>query len=182
VLRRLVLLDRGMSHRQVASVLLIDDNTVRQWRQMFETEGVEGLARFHFGGRQAFLNDEQENALSAWVAATLPRNTREVGGFIEQRFGVSFASRSGLVVLLHRLGFVHRKPMGLSSRMDPQKQIAFLAGDESPLNQLPADEMVMFSGAVPRSMAPARWGAGRRAGGGADDRAGPSEHPRRAGS
>jgi len=32
--------------------------------------------------------------------------------------------------------------------MDPQKQIAFIAGYESLLNQLPADEMVMFSDAV----------------------------------
>jgi len=32
--------------------------------------------------------------------------------------------------------------------MDPQKQIAFIAGYESLLNQLPADAMVMFSDAV----------------------------------
>lgn len=144
----LILLDRGMSYRQVASVLLIDDDTVREWRQIFEIEGVEGLAGFHFGGRQAFLSDEQEAELAAWVVATLPRSTRAVGAFIEQRFGICFASRSGLAVLLHRLGFVHRKPTALSSKMDPQKQRAFIAAYESLLNHLPGDEMVMFSDAV----------------------------------
>lgn len=144
----LILLDRGMSYRQVASVLLIDDDTVREWRQIFETEGVEGLAGFHFGGRQAFLSDEQEAELAAWVVAILPRSTRAVGAFIEQRFGICFASRSGLVALLHRLGFVHRKPTALSSKMDPQKQRAFIAAYESLLDHLPDDEMVMFSDAV----------------------------------
>jgi len=144
----LILLDRGMSYRQVAAVLLIDDDTVRTWRQVFETEGVEGLAGFHFGGRQPFLSGEQEAELAAWVTSTLPRTTREVGAFVETRFGVSFASRSGLIELLHRLGFVHRKPSALSSKMDPHKQRAFIAAYESLLNQLPADEMVLFADAV----------------------------------
>jgi transposase len=137
-----------MSHRQVSEVLLIDDDTVRQWREIFETEGVEGLAGFHFGGRQPFLSDEQAAELATWVSATLPRTTREVGAFIEQRFGVSFTSRSGLVALLHRLGFVHRKPAAVSSKMDPHKQQRFIRTYESLLNHLLDDEMVMFADAV----------------------------------
>ena len=144
----LILLDRGMTYRQVAEVLLIDDDTVRQWRLIFETDGVEGLAGFHFGGRQAFLSGDQEAELAVWVTATLPRTTREVGSFIEQHFGVSFSSRSGLIALLHRMGFVHRKPEALSSRMDPSKQSAFIAAYANLLNHMPGDEMVMFADAV----------------------------------
>ena len=144
----LILLDRGMSYGQVAAVLLIDDDTVRQWRQIFETEGVEGLAGFHFGGRQAFLSDERQAELAAWVTVTLPRTTREVGAFIEQRFAISFASRSGLIAMLHRLGFVHRKPVAMSSKMDPNKQRAFIDSYDNLLNHLPDDEMVMFADAV----------------------------------
>ena len=80
----LILVDRGMSYRKVADVLLIDDDTVREWRQVFETQGCEGLAGFHFGGRQAFLSDEQQVELAAWVTARLPKTTREVGAFIEK--------------------------------------------------------------------------------------------------
>lgn len=144
----LVLLDRGLSAREVASVLLIDDDTVRQWRMIFETEGVEGLAGFHFGGRQAFLTDEQQGELADWVAAKLPRSTREIGDFVEQRFGVRFESRSGLVALLHRLNFVHHKPEALSTRMDADQQRSFVAGYENMLNQMLDDEMVMFADAV----------------------------------
>src|SRR5665213_1466518 len=144
----LVLLGRGMSPQEVASVLLLDDDTVREWRQIFEADGVDGLTGFHFGGRQAFLGEVQQGELAQWVEASVPRSTREIGCFIEQRFAISFASRSGLITLLHRLGFVHRKPVALPSKMDPDKQRQFIAAYESLLNQLPADEMVMFADAV----------------------------------
>jgi hypothetical protein len=41
--------------------------------------------------------------LKIWVAATLPRSTRQVGAWIEQQFGLVYESRSGLIALLHRL-------------------------------------------------------------------------------
>lgn len=144
----LVLLDRGMSYREVASVLLLDDDTVRNWRQIFETAGVDGLAGFHFGGRQPFLNVAQEAELKAWVSATLPRTTCEVGAFIEQQFGISFESRSGLVGLLHRLGFVHHRPTALSSKMDPERQRRFIDAYDNLLNHLGSDEVVWFADAV----------------------------------
>ena len=42
----LVLLDDGMSCRDVARVLLLDDDTVRTWYRLYEDEGIEGLAGF----------------------------------------------------------------------------------------------------------------------------------------
>jgi len=144
----LILLDRGMSYRQVAAVLLLDDETVRGWRQVFEADGVDGLAGFHYGGRQPFLTPAQQAELQAWVTQTLPRSTREVGAWIEARFNISYASRSGLIELLHRLGFVHRRPKAVSSKMDTDKQRRFIEAYEDLLNGLLDDEMVMFSDAV----------------------------------
>jgi transposase len=144
----LILLDRGLSYRQVATVLLLDDETVRGWRLLFEEDGVDGLAGFHYGGRQPFLPPAQEAELTAWVTQILPRTTREVGAWIKARLGVSYASRSGLIELLHRLGFVHRRPQAVSSKMDPAKQSRFIAQYASLLNHLQSDEMVMFSDAV----------------------------------
>jgi transposase len=144
----LVLLDRGMNARQVAKVLLLDDDTIREWRALFERDGVDGLAGFHYGGRQAFLSAPQEKQLKEWLSLTLPRSTREAGAYIEREFGVTYESRSGLIALLHRLGFEHRKPEAVSSKMDPQKQRKFISSYEKLMNGLEADEMVMFADAV----------------------------------
>src|SRR3954464_10981017 len=82
----LVLLDRGMSCEEVGRVLLIDDDTIRTWHDLFEKDGVDGLAGFNYGGRASPLSLEQQEKLKAWVGETLP--TREVGAWIEQAFGV----------------------------------------------------------------------------------------------
>jgi transposase len=137
-----------MSYRQVAKVLLLDNETIRKWRSSFEQDGIDGLVGFHYGGRQAFLTPEQEEQLRAWVSRTLPHSTRAVGAYINAQFGVTYDSRSGLVTLLHRLGFEHRKPRAVSSKMGPDKQRRFIALYEKLLNSLSADEMVMFTDAV----------------------------------
>src|ERR1035441_2428731 len=97
----LVLLNKGWSCRDVANALLLDDDTIRGWRKLFEQRGIEGLTSFDRGGSASFLSAAQEDALKAWVAATLPRSTRHVGAWIEKEFGLIYESRSGLIALLH---------------------------------------------------------------------------------
>jgi len=144
----LVLLDRGMSCEEVGRVLLIDDDTIRTWHDLFEKDGVDGLAGFNYGGRASPLSLDQQATLKAWVGETLPRTTREVGAWIEQAFGVVYESRSGLIALLHRLGLEHRKPQAVSRKLDPAKQQAFIDAYEGLLRTLPDDEAVLFADAV----------------------------------
>jgi hypothetical protein len=94
------------------------------------------------------LTLEQRDKLKGWVAATLPRTTREVGAWIACEFGIAYQGRSGLIALLHRLGMEHRRPKAISRKLDPAKQAAFIASYESLLNNLGADEAVLFADAV----------------------------------
>jgi len=71
---------------------------------LFIEDGLEGLTRFEAGGSACQMNGEQQENLKAWVAAALPRSTRQIGAWIEQEFGHVYAGRSGLIALLHRLG------------------------------------------------------------------------------
>lgn len=144
----LVLLDRGMSCEEIGQVLLLDDDTIRTWFRLFERDGVDGLAGFHYGGRACQLTAEQQDKLKSWVGATLPRTTREVGAWIERAFGIAYESRSGLVALLHRLGLEHRKPQAVSRKLDPAKQQAFIDAYNTLLTGLSDDEAVLFADAV----------------------------------
>ena len=90
----------------------------------------------------------QQDKLTAWITETLPRTTREVGGWIETECGISYESRSGLIALLHRLGMEHRKPKAVSSKLNPDKQAAFIKGYENLLKQLGDDEAILFGDAV----------------------------------
>jgi transposase len=144
----LVLLDQGMSCSDVAKVLLLDDDTVRTWYRLYEEDGFEGLASFGYDGCACRLNDQQQDRLKAWISETLPRTTSEVGAWIEQEYGIIYESRSGLVALLHRLGMEHRKPKAVSSKLDPDKQAAFIKKYENLLNTIGDDEAVLFGDAV----------------------------------
>ena len=144
----LVLLDDGWSCQEVAKAFLLDDDTIRGWRKLFEQRGLEGLTSFDMGGSAGFLSAAQEDDLKAWVAATLPRSTRQVGAWIEQKFGLVYESRSGLIVLLHRLGLEYKKPDVIPRKLDEEKQKAFIASYEKLLNSMADNEAVLFADAV----------------------------------
>ena len=96
--------DDGWSCAEIAKVPFVDDDTIRRWFRLFEEDGIDGLAGFGREGSACQLSGAQQEKLKAWIAAALPRSTRQVGGYIEKEFGVVYESHSGLITLLHRLG------------------------------------------------------------------------------
>jgi transposase len=144
----LVLLDAAWSCREVADALLLDDDTIRGWRKLFEQRGIEGLTSFDMGGSASFMRVAQEYDLKAWVAVTLPRSTRQVGAWIEKEFGLVYESRSGLIALLHRLGIEYRKPKIIPRKLNEEKQKAFIASYEKLRNSLADNEAMLFADAV----------------------------------
>jgi transposase len=144
----LVLLDDGWSCQEVADAFLLNDDTIRGWFKLFEQRGIEGLTSFDVGGSASFLSAEQEDALKAFVGATLPRSTRQVGAFIEQEFGLVYESRSGLIALLHRLGLEYHKPDIIPRKLNKEKQQAFIESYDNLLNSLADNEAVLFADAV----------------------------------
>jgi transposase len=144
----LVLLDKGMSCQSVADVLLIDNDTVRTWYQLYQEDGIEGLASFGHEGGSCRLTAPQQDKLKVWVSETLPRTTRAIGAWIARECGIEDQTRSGLIALLHRLGLEHRKPTAISRKLDPAKQAAFIQAHDALMNRLSADEAVIFVDAV----------------------------------
>jgi transposase len=144
----LVLLDAGWNCQEVASALLLDDDTIRTWHNLFVADGIEGLARFESGGSVCQMNCAQQEELKAWVAAALPRSTRQIGAFIEKKFALAYESRSGLIALLHRLGLEYHKPDVIPRKLNEEKQKNFIAEYDNLLNSLADNEAVLFADAV----------------------------------
>ena len=143
----IILLDRGWSCERVAAALLLDDDTVRDWHRAYEQGGVEGLKSFGHEGSSSHLTDEQAIALGDWVDAHCPRSIRKIGAWLKRSFGLSY-SRSGLIAMLHRLGFDYRKPEAMPRGLDDAKQQAFIDEYENLLNTMGVDEAVAFVDAV----------------------------------
>ena len=107
-----------------------------------------GLLRFEAGGSACQMSDGQQAKLKAWVAATLPRSTRQIGAWVATEFGLAYEGRSGLIALLNRLGLAYHKPEVISRKLDENQQRAFIESYEKLLNALPASEAVLFVDAV----------------------------------
>jgi transposase len=137
-----------MSHQSVAEVLLLDNDTIRTWYQLYQEDGIEGLASFGHEGGTCRLAVEQQDKLKTWTGETLPRSIRAVGAWIARECGIEYQTRSRLIALLHRLGMEHRTPKAVSCKLDPAKQAAFIKTYEDQLNHLPGDEAVIFADAV----------------------------------
>jgi transposase len=144
----MLLLDDGWSCERVAEALYLDDDTVRGWRKLYDEDGIDGLRRFEAGGGTSHLTRTQEEELATYVSESLPRSTREMAVFLKQRFGVVYESRSGLIALLHRLGFEYKRPRTIGRGMRVDEQQAFIGDYEKLLNSLASDEAIVFADAV----------------------------------
>lgn len=50
----------------MAEALLLDDDTVRSWHRLYESDGISGLTTFAVGDSQSRLSVEQEGELFEW--------------------------------------------------------------------------------------------------------------------
>jgi hypothetical protein len=94
------------------------------------------------------LDGEQQEKPKAWVGATLPRTTRQAGAFSAKEFCGVYESHSGLIALLHRLGFEYHKAEIIPRRLDEAKPKAFIAACEKLLNSLAADAAMVVADAA----------------------------------
>lgn len=74
-------------------------------------------------------------------------NADEICAYILMEYDQSYCP-SGAAKLMHRLGFVYKKPHSMPAQADEAKQEAFIAHYEALMNRLGHDEMVVFSDAV----------------------------------
>lgn len=143
----LLLLDDGWEAAGVARALYLDKETVRDWRRQFAGRGLDFLGLRDYSTRQGHLTFAQETELKAHLADAPVRDTNEVRRHIAGRYGQDF-SRSGAIKLMHRLGFVYRKPAKLPAIADEAAQAAFIAEYEALRTALWADETIVFADAV----------------------------------
>lgn len=143
----LLLLDDGYRAGEVARVLYIDVETVRDWRRRFQAEGHASLDLNGYTPREGHLTRAQEEELAGHLAAEPPRSTNEVRAHIRKTYDQTF-SRSGAIKLMARLGFQYRKPAPLPAVADEAAQEKFIREYEALLNGLPDDEAVLFADAV----------------------------------
>jgi transposase len=124
-IKAVVLLATGWSAEQVAEVLQIDPNTVRNHFRRYQQGGIKALGHVAFRGSVCALDAAQLAVLDAHLQTHLYQTAKAVACWVKDTFEVDY-TESGMTALLHRLGYVYKKPKVVPGKADPEAQRAFL--------------------------------------------------------
>jgi len=124
--KAIVLLGSGWSAAEVAEVLFVDEATVRLWLEKYQRGGKDELLTLSYCGKAPSLNAEQQKELAEHLDKNTYIDSNEIRRYIEKTYGVKY-SPTGVKELLHRLGFVYKKPKHRPGKLDPAKQAEFIA-------------------------------------------------------
>ena len=125
-IKAVLALATGWTAEEVAEILQVDANTVRNHFKRYRQGGIKALGHVAFRGSSCALDEEQLAILDVHLQEHLYLTAKAVAHWVEKTFGVSY-TESGMTALLHRLGYVYKKPKLVPGKADPQAQEAFLA-------------------------------------------------------
>lgn len=142
-IKTILLLDDGWSYSQVAEILLLDDQTIRNYELIFSQHGISGLLKTDYKGGLAKLSLEQELALKAHIASSTYSSSSPIIEHVKKTYGLEF-SNSGMVHLLERIGFVYKKTKLVPGKADSQKQQEFIQEYHQLKAQMKSNDEILF--------------------------------------
>ena len=124
----------GRKKQEIADILGITYQTVRNYIRSYDEEGVRGLEMTKPPGRDTKLTKEQESELYNCISTKLPKDV----GFapfvnwtsplackwVFKEFGIKFSER-GLRNVFERLKLSYTRPTYTLNKADPEKQETF---------------------------------------------------------
>ena len=141
-------LDAGYRVKEVASLFLLDEDTVAKWRNKYLRRRLfsDWLATAHTG-YDGKLTPDQQSKLSAYVEAETITDAATVVAYIQGHYSQTYTI-NGATKLLHRLGFVYKQTTLIPGKLDELKQAAFKQSYEDLRDSLPRDEAILFGDGV----------------------------------
>jgi len=124
-IKAVVLLATGWTAEEVAEVLQVDANTVRNHYRRYRQGGLQALGHIAFRGSACALDEEELALLDVHLQDHLYLSAKAIARWVEDTFGGSY-TESGMTALLHRLDYVYKKPKLIPGKADPAAQQAHL--------------------------------------------------------
>ena len=132
----LILVSQGYSYREIGRILLLDEETISQWVQLYAEKGLVGLQNSPWWGGahgQRFLKTEQLEELKQILQSEAMPGTPVGSGWtgkaichlIRERFGQRYG-RSGVRKLLHTIGWSYQRGRKLYIRRRPEERARFV--------------------------------------------------------
>lgn len=140
-------LDLGISYSILKLQLSLDEATIRRYEKKYLEKGIDEYLMDAYVAYEGKLDNSQMRQLVDELSNKVYRTSQEVCDWIEKQFGVKYNSQ-GVIHLLHRLGFVYKKPRLMPSKADAPKQKEFLQSLIQLQSDLKKNEVLYFGDAV----------------------------------
>ncbi len=141
-------LDLGYSAKEVAEILLLDEDTITKWKQLYEqSQYLSDWLGDKNNGYRGRLTREQEKMVETYVKDAVITDCQQVVEYIESTFEINYTI-DGVSKLLHRLGFTYKQIIGIPGGLNAEKQEAFIKEYTELKESKKEDEVILFGDGV----------------------------------
>lgn len=139
----LILLYKDYTYQEIEDALLLNERTVRRYRDIYQEKGIEGLIRDNYTGGFSKLSLEQQKQLVEDIESNIFPTAVSICDHVKKTMGLSYTPE-GMVILLHRLGFSYKKTKNVPSKANREKQEEFLREYKKLKENLSETEKIYF--------------------------------------
>ena len=118
-------MDKGEPISKIAEYFYLTDNSVRNYKNHYTENGLEGLLIDWQIGRSSYLSQEERQKLILELESKVYLTTKAIISYVKKEFGVVYRV-GGMTSLLHQLGFSYKKPKGVPGKAKAEEQKAFV--------------------------------------------------------
>lgn len=140
-------LGMGFSVEDVVSILMLDEETLRNYVKRYQAGGINALITDHYLGSFSKLSAIQLQELTAHLEQKTYLTVEAVIAHVEETYNVLY-SVSGMTDLLHRLKFTYKKSKLVPAKADKEKQEHFLKQLEELRASKGKDDPVLYMDGV----------------------------------
>ncbi|GAP99688.1 mobile element protein [Leptolyngbya sp. NIES-2104] len=112
------MVQQGYAYRDIQAVLQVSIGFVTKWKQNYEAEGVKSL-RLAYQGRKSYLSESQRQTVIEWLQQKQYWQLLELVEYVDQQYGVIFASKQSYYDLFHEAGISWKKTQKCNPKKDP---------------------------------------------------------------
>jgi transposase len=143
----ILLLGTGWSVEEVVDALFLDGETLKNYAKKYREGGLEELLERKYKGGTPKLPVEYFKILSSELESNIYLSTKNVCEYVKSQFNIEYTI-SGMTALLHRMGYVYKKPKLVPANPDEDSQECFLKEFSKFMKNKKKDEAVFFVDAV----------------------------------
>jgi transposase len=118
-------LGTGFSAEDVVTILMLDEETRRNYVKRYQSGGINALITDHYLGSFSKLSEVQLLELNVHLEQNTYLTVEAIIAYVDEAYDGSY-SVSGMTDLLHRLKFTYKKSKLVPAKADKEKQEQFL--------------------------------------------------------